>query len=159
MAFAPRMLVATIRVALCIAMVLMVAIRLHAQEQFSDQAPLDQQHAALPWLKLDDLMATRDRPLFAPDRRKPAPVVIAPPSAAMANQASRPPQKPQLTLMGIIEAPVGKLVLLRDASTSESIAVRSGERVGQWQVLAESDYTVKLTDGKREYKLEMFAVP
>jgi hypothetical protein len=76
-----------------------------------------QHQSAVPSLTLDALSATRDRPLFSPDRRKPpAPAVadIRGPTTPL----PRAPQKPQLTLIGIIVTTSETFVLLRDSNTS-----------------------------------------
>jgi hypothetical protein len=134
----------------CILLVLALGgFRLHAEGQ---------QPPAMPWLKLDGLSATRDRPLFAPDRRQPAPAAVAttPIQPASLPQES---QRPQLTLMGIIEAPTATIILLRDRKTSQPLTVRSGDSIGNWRILADGLYTVKLKNGKEEIGLEMFAEP
>jgi len=142
------------RTASCIVAVITWSFCVYADDH------LPNERSALPWLKLDALTATRDRPLFAPSRRKPPP----PPPVAAVNapappQEAQQQQKRQLTLQGIIKDPLETLILLRDASTSESITVRSGETVGKWRVFADSSYSVTLKDGAEELKLEMFALP
>jgi hypothetical protein len=126
----------------------------HAEDQ------LPNERSALPWLKLDALAATRDRPLFAPSRRKPAP---PPPVLAVAPNLSAPPadlpRKPQFTLQGVIVGSGETLILLQDASTSESITVRSGDTMGKWRVFANSTYSVTLRSGDEQINLEMFAEP
>ena len=142
------------RILSCIALVIMWSFRLHADDQLPNQQP-----SALPWLTLDALSATRDRPLFAADRRKPAPPPIASAHPASVTQQPQGPQKPQLTLMGIIAAPSGTIILLRDRGTSQTLTIRSGETIGRWRVVADSDYTAKVSDGKEGFTLEMFAEP
>jgi hypothetical protein len=129
------------------------SVRLHAEEQSTNPS-----QSAVPWLSLDALSATRDRPLFAPNRHKPAP------PSAVATQASSAivapqPQKPQFALVGIIVTSSETIVLLRDPSKPELVSVRSGDSLGHWQVLADSNYTAKLTDGKQQFTLQMFAEP
>jgi hypothetical protein len=128
---------------------------LHAEERLADQL---QQRSALSWLDLKSLSATRDRPLFVQDRRKflPKPAAVLPPRTTPAVQERK---KPQLTLMGIIEGLHGTLVLLQDATTSDLLTVRSGDRVGSWQVVADTSNTAKLISGNDEITLEMFAIP
>jgi hypothetical protein len=140
------------RVKWCAALVLIWTLPLHAQEQ----PPKEQ--SALPWLELDALSATRDRPLFAPTRRKamPPPVLQTKPEVREVVQQSR---KPHLTLTGIIASSSETIALLRDTSTSESLAVHSGETIGRWRVVINADHSVKLQDGSDEIQLEMFAEP
>jgi hypothetical protein len=133
----------------CILLVTLGGFRLHAE---SGEPP------AMPWLKLDGLSATRDRPLFAPDRRQSAPAPVA---TTPIQPAAMPPesQGPQLTLMGIIEAPTATIILLRDRKTSQPVIVRSGDSIDNWRVSADGLYTVKLKNEKEEIGLEMFAKP
>jgi hypothetical protein len=128
--------------------VLLILLMVNAEAQSSGQEP-----SALP--SLDQLSATRDRPLFSPDRRKPAP----PPAVAPLATPQQQPQKPKFTLMGIIVTSSETIVLLQDAGTSELITVRSGQSVGRWQIVANSNYSAKITDGKEEFTLQMFAEP
>ena len=113
----------------------------------------DQRPSALPWLKLKDLSATRERPLFAPSRRRPPP----PPPAHVAHVApEHPPETPRMVLTGIIVKSSETIVVLRNIATSESISLRSGESVGPWRVKALSDHSVVLSDGTKEFTLELF---
>jgi hypothetical protein len=125
---------------------------LHAEDQ-TDRTP-----SAVPGLSLDALAATRDRPLFAPNRRKfiPPPLAVAPSRAAAPHQQ---PQKPQFDLVGIIFSASGTMVLLRDTNTSDIMTTRSGESLGGWRIVVDSTYTATVTDGKQEFTLRMFAEP
>jgi general secretion pathway protein N len=112
---------------------------------------------ALPWLKLEDLSATRDRPLFAQSRRPPPPPVAAIPTvSAPQKEEEAPDARPNLSLRGIIRQDASTLVVLEDNSTSESIVVRSGDSYGRWRVTAESDDSVKLADESEELRLNLF---
>jgi hypothetical protein len=113
----------------------------------------DQRPSALPWLKLEDLSATRERPLFAPTRRRPPPPQQP---QAVTVAAENPPETPQMVLTGIIVKPSETIVVLRNIATSESISLRSGESVGAWRVQAQDDHSVILTDGTNQFTLEMF---
>jgi general secretion pathway protein N len=142
------------RVAILATLITTWSMLLHAEGQSSHQL-----HSTL---KLDALSATRERPLFSPTRRR----VTPPPAAAIQPAVVAPDvrqlmasKEPQLTLTGIIVGPDGTIVLLRDRSTSEFVAVRPGEAVGRWRVSVDSIYAVELRDGERAFKLEMFAEP
>jgi general secretion pathway protein N len=104
-------------------------------------------------LKLDDLSATREMPLFAPDRR-PKP----PPPAAPATAAQQPVAPPaRFALRGIIDEGSQTFVLLQDAGTSESVLVPAGGTVGEWKVTVENDHSVTLSGAGEPIHLEMFA--
>ena len=111
----------------------------------------DQRPSALPWLKLEDLSATRERPLFAPTRRRPPPQ-----EQAVTVVVEHPPETPRMVLTGIIVKPSETIVVLRNVATSESISLRSGESVGAWRVEAQNDHSVILSDGTQQFTLEMF---
>ena len=132
----------------------------YAQQPAQNESPKEA-NSALPWLKLEALSATRERPLFAPDRRKPSPppVARAAPNPAESAVKVQVQQKPQLQLTGIVVSPAQTIVLLRNSVTSRSVKTHSGESVGPWRVLVDSNYTVILKNGRRAFKLEMFAEP
>jgi hypothetical protein len=139
----------------CIALVsLLIAAPAAGQTQ---APPAEAELRALPWLKLEDLSATRDRPLFAQSRRPPAspPLAVAAPVAAPQEEAA-PDPRPNLSLRGIIRQESATLVVLEDNAKSESIVVRSGDTYGRWRVTAISDDAVKLADGAEELRLELF---
>ncbi|HEX5959358.1 MAG TPA: hypothetical protein VFY92_11990, partial [Hyphomicrobiaceae bacterium] len=110
-------------------------------------------------LKIEELSATRDRPLFAPDRRPPRP----PPPRVVAPLASAPQKEkvedtgPNFSLRGIIRQGAITLIVLEDKATSQSIVLRSGDSYGRWRVSADSDESVKLADGSQELRLQLFA--
>ena len=112
----------------------------------------DQRPSALPWLKLKDLSAMRERPPFAPTRRPPPP----PPAQVVTVAPERPPETPRMVLTGIIEKPSETIVVLRNIATSESVSLRSGESVGPWRVKVQNDHSVVLSDGTKQFTLEMF---
>jgi hypothetical protein len=110
--------------------------------------------SALPWLKLEDLSATRERPLFAQDRRPPR---ATPPPAdpvPVAEAESETP-RPVPSLKGIIMQGSLTLVVLEDQTTSESVVVRSGDSFGPWQVVAETEHRVRLAAGSDEVVLDL----
>jgi hypothetical protein len=136
---------------------------LHAQNPLGGQEK-NEPYSALPWLSLDSLSATRERPLFAPDRRKPAPPpVVAVDQATEHTETVRPrpaPQAPkaqQLELTGIIVSASETIVLLRDPATSESVTARAGDTIGRWRISVDSNEAVTLKDGNEELRIEMYA--
>src|SRR5262245_24233834 len=120
--------------------------------------PVPAQPRPFSSLRLEDLQATRERPLFAQNRRKPAPppvLAVAPPVSAPKEEP--PDTRPHLSLRGIIRQESATLIVLEDESASETVVVRSGGSYGRWRVTATSDDTVKLADGSEELHLELFA--
>ncbi|MGA7326280.1 MAG: hypothetical protein WBX25_17810 [Rhodomicrobium sp.] len=121
----------------------------HAQES----AP-GNQLSALPWLKLDSLSATRERPLFAPSRRRAPPQPLAVNLEIPKDQRAK---APEIELTGLIEGNDITIVFLRTGS--QTVVVRSGDKYGRWQVVADSKTSVKLINGEKQIRLEMFATP
>jgi general secretion pathway protein N len=113
---------------------------------------------ALPWLKLDELSATRERPLFAPDRRSapPPPPPVAAPVVSAPEKEEAQEAGQSLSLRGIIQQGATTLIVLEDTASATSIVVRSGESYGRWRVSVESDDSVKLADGSQELRLRLF---
>jgi hypothetical protein len=122
-----------------------------AQEVQTPSAHAAKGTSALPWLSLDTLKATRERPLFALDRRP-----LPPPAVATAPVKAAPPPKVVPTLRGIIMRPPEVLVMLQDRSTNESVVIRSGEDFGPWRVTVQSDHSVQLASGSERINLDMF---
>ena len=81
---------------------------LHAEQPSPDQPRL---RSALPWLDLKSMSSTRDRPLFAQDRRKLRPPVA--PAARAQGTSAQEQKRPQMTLMGIIEVRMKRLFCSR----------------------------------------------
>jgi hypothetical protein len=117
----------------------------------------EERPSALPWLKLEDLAATRERPLFREGRRPPYVPPPAPPAEpAPVAQVAPEPGTPIPTLKGIIRGGNATLVVLEDQMTSESVVVRSGENFGPWQVVAETDRSVRLATGDEQVVLNLY---
>jgi general secretion pathway protein N len=127
--------------------VTLVAATLHARTTFGfEQAPLS----------LDALSMTRDRPLFSPTRQKPAPVniVAVAPKPQTESLADR---TPQYELAGIIAGSDAVTILLRDPKKNELVKVKSGDYVGDWQVLAMTNFSVRLQNGERNFDIRIFS--
>jgi hypothetical protein len=74
---------------------------------------------------LEQLSATRDRPLFSPTRRPPAPPPIVAPAAA-------PP--PDITLLGVVMDGEDARAVIRTGPIAKVARVRIGDDVGGWKV-------------------------
>jgi hypothetical protein len=77
---------------------------------------------------LDGLSATRDRPLFSPDRRPPAP---PPPPVERAPEP--PPAPPDVTLLGIVVDGERARAIVR-SGTAKIERVQIGDDIGGWKV-------------------------
>ena len=107
---------------------------------------------------LDELAATRDRPLFAPGRRPPAPpavVVAAPP-------APPPPSPPpDLALLGTIVEANGASALVRGAPSEKPSHVRVGDAVDGWSIaeIGERQIVLSPTSARLPSRCSMVDVP
>jgi hypothetical protein len=82
---------------------------------------------------LENLSATRDRPLFSPSRRPPAP---PPPPVEMVYEPPPPPPPPpapDVTLFGVVVDGDGARAIIR-AGTAEMQRVQIGDEIGGWTV-------------------------
>jgi general secretion pathway protein N len=85
-------------------------------------------------LPLKGLTATRERPLFLPSRRAPAPVVAGPPPAQPVVQPppAAPPERPRLTLVGAIVGEHESIAVFLDETTRDVVRLKTGESRGGW---------------------------
>jgi general secretion pathway protein N len=83
---------------------------------------------------LRSLSATRDRPLFSPARRPPAPAVaVAPIVETPAPAPAAAPERPSLALVGtIIGQGTDKIAIFFNANTRSVIRLHLGESDGGW---------------------------
>lgn len=85
-------------------------------------------------IPLSALTATRNRPLFTPSRRPPAPAVASVPVAARQPPAPPPavPQHPNLTLIGTVASEGEGVAVFIDATTRDAVRLRTGEGHSGW---------------------------
>jgi hypothetical protein len=84
---------------------------------------------------LSALSATRERPLFSPSRRPPAPAVVAVPRAPVAARPApkaEEPDHPLLTLVGTVAGETGGIGIFVDQATNNVIRLRTGENHDGW---------------------------
>lgn len=79
-------------------------------------------------ISLNQLAATRERPLFAPDRRRP--------NAALIISHAKPPapDPPRLSLSGVVVDKNGPTAVVRSDPGGKARRVRLGDDVGGWRV-------------------------
>jgi hypothetical protein len=80
-------------------------------------------------IPLSALAATRNRPLFTPSRRPPAPAVASVPVAARPPQPppAAVPQHPNLTLIGTVASEGEGVAVFIDTTTRDAVRLRTGE--------------------------------
>ena len=112
-------------------------------------APATQSVSDLP--ALDDLSATRERPLFSSTRRPPE--VEAPTQAAapITEAASMP-----FELVGIVLGSDMSAAIFRNTDSKEETRVSKGEKIGNWSVEDVSERAVVLQGGEKRVRMRLF---
>jgi general secretion pathway protein N len=80
------------------------------------------------------LTVTRERPLFSPSRRPPAPPVVAPAPAPRPVVAAKPPEPdhPLLTIVGTIVSASDGIGVFIDQATNEVVRLHTGQEHDGW---------------------------
>lgn len=81
------------------------------------------------------LTATRERPLFSPSRRPPAPPAVAAPAPAPRPVAAAKPPEPDhplLTIVGTIVSTRDGIGVFIDQATNEVVRIHTGQEHGGW---------------------------
>jgi general secretion pathway protein N len=105
--------------------------------------PLEQRPAQRPsepagnplWsVPLSTLTATRERPLFSPARRAPAPAVAGPVAVAPPPSPAPPaePERPQLVLVGAVASDTEGFAVFLDQATNSVVRLKTGQDHGGW---------------------------
>jgi general secretion pathway protein N len=106
---------------------------------------------------LSALAATRNRPLFTPSRRPPAPIVANAPVAAPVPPPPSPllPQHPNLVLVGTVAAENEGIAVFIDPSTRGTVRLRTGEGHLGWILQSVERRTATLQKGGQSETLEL----
>jgi hypothetical protein len=85
-------------------------------------------------IPLKSLTFTRDRPLFTPSRRPPAPPVadIEPPPPVVAVKPAEPERRPQLSLIGVMVSEKDAMAIFLDETTREVLRLRKNQGHNGW---------------------------
>lgn len=86
-------------------------------------------------IPLASLTATRDRPLFLPTRRAPAPAVpsVTPTQVKpIAAPAPAAPEKPEFSLVGVIAGAADGIAIFTDDTSRDVFRLRTGEAYNGW---------------------------
>jgi general secretion pathway protein N len=103
---------------------------------------------------LDELEATRERPLFARTRRPPAAVpkpVEQEPVVETVSSEEAPAE-----LIGIVIGPERTFAILRDNSTKEVQHLQKGEKIDDWRLDEIASRRIVLRRGASKINLELF---
>jgi len=79
---------------------------------------------------IENLPATRERPIFSPSRRPP--VVARSAAEPPPPPVAKPPSRPLFSLVGAITAGEGSIAIFLDETTKAVVRVKSGEEYGGW---------------------------
>jgi general secretion pathway protein N len=130
-----------------------------------DVAPTAPSRAARPadptgnplWgIPLSSLTATRERPIFLPSRRAPAPavagtpVVVAPPPPPTAE-----PEQPPLTLVGAIVGDTEGFAVFLDQATNSVVRLKTGQDHQGWVLRSVKGREATLEKNKRSATLTL----
>lgn len=111
-------------------------------------------------IPLSALSATRERPLFAPSRRPPPPVMPNAPVAVVPVIEQAPPPAPEtrvaLTLIGTIANDTDGMAIFSDPNTREVVRLRVGDVVAGWTLDAVRNREVTFRKADRE---DTLAIP
>src|SRR5205085_12702922 len=97
-------------------------------QQSTSERPRELSGNPLWAIPLSTLSATRERPLFTPSRRPPAPAIAGPPPVEpVAAPAAPPPEpdRPQLTLVGAVAGDSGGIAIFIDQATNDVVRLRT----------------------------------
>jgi len=110
-------------------------------------------------IPLSALAATRNRPLFTPSRRPPAPVVAnVPPPAPRAPPPPPPPtapEHPNLTLVGTVAGENEGVAVFLDPGTHDTVRLRTGEGHSGWILQSVERSTAILQKGNQTETLAL----
>jgi hypothetical protein len=109
-------------------------------------------------LTLDQLPATRDRPLFSPSRR-PTPRPEAPRVEVAASIPVAPPpsRPPSVVLMGIVTDADGTWALVRASGSDKITQARLGDEISGWRVSQIEARRLVLASDDRSVSFALFA--
>ena len=129
-----------------------------AAPQPAELAPMPPSGNPLWAIPLSSLTATRERPLFLPSRRAPAPAVAGPVVVAPTPLAPPPaePERPPLTLIGVIAGNSEGFAVFLDQATNNVVRLKTGQDHGGWVLRSVKGREAIL---QREKRTETLALP
>ena len=108
-------------------------------------------------IPLGSLSNTRDRPLFTPSRRPPAPAVVAVPPVVQPKVVVRPPEPehPNLTLIGTVVGETEGIGVFLDQATHNFVRIKTGEGHAGWILRSVKAREATLEKGQRSETLRL----
>jgi hypothetical protein len=107
-------------------------------------------------ISLDRLSATRNRPMFSPSRRPPAPAAIA----ARAEQAPQPlplSSPPGVALFGTVVGAQDARAFIAMGAADRIIGVRPGDDISGWTVTAITQRNLVLSRAEQSVTFTLFS--
>jgi hypothetical protein len=106
-------------------------------------------------IPLGELSAARERPIFSPSRRPPAPVVLAVAAAEPPRLVSPPPEpgRPPLVLVGTIIGKTRQIGIFLEETTREMVRLATGEGHSGWLLRLVDNRGVQFERGERSATL------
>jgi general secretion pathway protein N len=108
-------------------------------------------------ISLKSLSVTRERPLFVPSRRPPAPPAVAGPPAAMPVKAAPPPEpdQPHLSLVGAIAGEHEGIGIFVDERTRDIVRLKTGENHLGWVLTSVKGREATLSKDRETIQLSL----
>jgi type II secretory pathway component PulC len=102
---------------------------------------------------LDELKATRERPLFSPRRRPDEKIVTTETEAPVTQEA---PESAPFDLTGIVMGEDRAIAILHNRETQETVHLRQGEAALSWSVAEIAQRHVVLRNEGKQVRLQLF---
>ncbi|WP_315775885.1 MULTISPECIES: hypothetical protein [unclassified Bradyrhizobium] len=131
-----------------------------AQASSIAQRPPSRTGNPLWGIPLEQLSATRERPLFSPSRRPP-PTDVPPPAVVAAPVVQEPsvPERPQLALVGTVVNGDRGLAVFVDTSSKTPLRIRTGADYRGWTLRLVEARSVTLQRGEDVTVLTLLPTP
>lgn len=123
-----------------------------------DHSPLAVLRTGNPlWgIPLNTLRATRERPLFSPTRRPPAPAIVAaPPPTPVAAAPPPEPDQPELSLVGVVAGRREGFAVFISNTNHNVVRLRTGEGQDGWILRSVSGREAVLEKNNRTAVVEL----
>jgi general secretion pathway protein N len=104
---------------------------------------------------LSVLSATRERPIFLPSRRPPAPVIANTRSETPKPSAVPPPERPRFALVGAVTGENEAIAVFLDQATNGVIRLRMGQDHDGWVLSSVNGRTATLQKDQKTFVLNL----
>jgi general secretion pathway protein N len=105
------------------------------------------------------LTATRERPIFSPARRPPAPPADPKPAAEPPPPPPAEPEQPLFSLVGTVTGETDNVAVVIDQNTKNLVRLHVGEAVSGWYLRSIDSRTMTVEKQNRRVTLNLPAAP